>query len=189
MKIFLFIVFLSVFTSTFCQNDSIDVKFDKNLKTETFKADPFDANTPAKAAFYSAILPGLGQAYNGSYWKIPLVYIAIGTPMYFYIDNNNQYNRYRDAFKRRLAGFEDDEFIGILSENDLVNAQKLFRENRDLSLLITIGAYILNIIDANVEAHLNQFSITDDLSMSASQFQNWSNGQMAFGLSLNLKLH
>ena len=58
----------------------------------------------------------------------PLVF-----PMYFYIDNNNQYNRYRDAFKRRLAGFEDDEFFGVLTDDNLIDAQKLFRENRDLS--------------------------------------------------------
>lgn len=165
------------------------MKFDRKLEGKSLKADFFDANAPAKAAFYSAILPGLGQAYNGSYWKIPLAYIAIGTPMYFYIDNNTKYNRYRDAFKRRLAGFEDDEFAGILTEDDLINAQKLFRENRDLSLLITIGAYILNIIDANVEAHLDQFSITEDLSMRPRQIQNMSTGQFAFGLSLNLKLN
>ena len=192
MKIyFIILFFLSCFLLSFSQNDSIDLKFDKNVEKKSFKADPFDANAPAKAAFYSAVLPGLGQAYNGSYWKIPLAYAAIGIPMYFYIDNNNQYNRYRDAFKRRLAGFEDDEFFGVLTDENLIDAQKLFRENRDLSLLITILGYVLNIVDANVEAHLNQFSITDDLSMQVqpSQIQNFTTGQNTFGLSLNLKLN
>lgn len=186
-------VFISFLGKSFAQNDSIPVgeelQFDKTVKSKSFEANPFDANAPAKAAFYSAVLPGLGQAYNKSYWKIPLVYIAIGTPMYFYIDNNNQYNRYRDAFKSRLAGFENDEFFGILSDDDLVEAQKLFRENRDLSLLITILAYVLNIVDANVEAHLNQFNISEDLSMRPSQINNFSTGQQAFGLSLKLKLN
>ncbi|RRO12500.1 DUF5683 domain-containing protein [Flavobacteriaceae bacterium 14752] len=194
MKNVIFIaVFISFLGKSFAQNDSIPVgeelQFDKAVKSKSFEANPFDANAPAKAAFYSAVLPGLGQAYNKSYWKIPLVYIAIGTPMYFYIDNNNQYNRYRDAFKSRLAGFENDEFFGILSEDDLVEAQKLFRENRDLSLLITILAYVLNIVDANVEAHLNQFNISEDLSMRPSQINNFSTGQQAFGLSLKLKLN
>ena len=192
MKVhFVILLFLYFSISSYCQNDSIGLKFDKKVEATSFKADPFDANAPAKAAFYSAILPGLGQAYNGSYWKIPLAYAAIGIPMYFYIDNNNQYNRYRDAFKRRLAGFEDDEFFGILTDDNLIDAQKLFRENRDLSLLLTIAGYVLNIIDANVEAHLNQFSITDDLSMQMqpSQIQNFSTGQTAFGLSINLKLN
>lgn len=190
MKIhFIILLFLYFTISSYCQNDSIVLKFDEKVEKTSFRADPFEANAPAKAAFYSAILPGLGQAYNGSYWKVPLAYIAIGTPLYFYIDNNSKYNRYRDAFKRRLAGFQDDEFVGILTEDDLVNAQKLFRENRDLSLLLTIGAYILNIVDANVEAHLDQFSITEDLTMRPSQIQNWSTGQLAFGLSFNLKLN
>jgi len=191
------IIFIAAFIAFlgkgFAQNDSISVgeelQFDKTVKSKSFEANPFDANAPAKAAFYSAVLPGLGQAYNKSYWKIPLVYIAIGTPLYFYIDNNNQYNRYRDAFKSRLAGFENDEFFGILSENDLIEAQKLFRENRDLSLLITILAYVLNIVDANVEAHLNQFNISEDLSMRPSQINNFSTGQQAFGLSLKLNLN
>ncbi|NBC57224.1 MAG: hypothetical protein GVY05_02920 [Bacteroidetes bacterium] len=194
MKNIIFIaVFFSFLVKGFTQNDSIPVneqlQFDKTVERKSFEANPFDANAPAKAAFYSAVLPGLGQAYNKSYWKIPLAYIAIGTPLYFYIDNNNQYQRYRDAFKSRLAGFENDEFIGILNDDDLIEAQKLFRENRDLSLLLTIAAYILNIIDANVEAHLNQFNISDDLTLQPRHLQNFSTGQQAFGLSLNLKLN
>ena len=72
--------------------------------------DPINPLSPAKAAFYSAILPGLGQAYNKKYWKIPIVYGAIGTGVYFYVTNNKEYNRYRDAYKSRLAGFTNDEF-------------------------------------------------------------------------------
>ncbi|MBS3739485.1 DUF5683 domain-containing protein [Mesohalobacter halotolerans] len=194
MKNIIFIaVFISFLVKGFTQNDSIPVneelQLDKTVESKSFEANPFDANAPAKAAFYSAVLPGLGQAYNKSYWKIPLAYIAIGTPLYFYIDNNNQYHSYRDAFKSRLAGFENDEFIGILNDDDLIEAQKLFRENRDLSLLLTIAAYILNIIDANVEAHLNQFNISDDLTLQPRHLQNFSTGQQAFGLSLNLKLN
>lgn len=170
------------------KKDTLSILTEKKIKTSNFKANPFDANTPAKAAFYSAILPGLGQAYNRSYWKIPLVYAAMGTSIYFYIDSSKQYNTYRDAYKRRLAGFQDDEFIGILDENDLINAQKQFRENRDFSLMFTIGFYILNIIDANVEAHLDQFSISDDLSFRPSQVFNQATGQNAFGLTFKLNL-
>ena len=114
------------------QNDTLALKYDENLETQKFQANPYDANAPAKAAFYSAILPGLGQAYNKSYWKIPLVYAGLGTTLYFYFDNNAKYQNYRDAYKRRLAGYEDDEFFGFLSEDDLIAGQKLFRENRDI---------------------------------------------------------
>jgi len=171
------------------QNDSIALVYDEEVVAKSFEANPYDANAPAKAAFYSAILPGLGQAYNKSYWKIPLVYAGIGTTLYFYFDNNAKYNDYRDAYKRRLAGYEDDEFFGFLTDEDLIRGQKLFRENRDISLLLTIGMYILNIIDANVEAHLNQFTITDDLSLRPSSAIDLSSGQSTFGLSLNLKLN
>lgn len=64
---------------------------------------PYNALAPAKAAFYSAVLPGLGQAYNGRYWKIPIVYGGLGAGIYFYIKNDDQWNRYRDAYKARLA--------------------------------------------------------------------------------------
>ena len=97
---------------------------------------------PAKAAFLSAILPGLGQAYNKKYWKIPIVYGAIGTGVYFYINNNKEYNRYRDAYKSRLAGFETDEFYfdgngnklttPRISTNRLEDAQKLYRRNKEI---------------------------------------------------------
>ena len=95
-----------------------------------------DMLAPSKAAFYSAILPGLGQAYNKKYWKIPIVYGAMGTSIYFYLDNNKKYHRYRDAYKRRLAGFTDDEF-SYLDNGRLIQAQRFYQRNRDLSMLIT----------------------------------------------------
>ncbi len=137
---------------------------------------PIDPLRPAKAAFYSAILPGLGQAYNKKYWKIPIVFGALGTGIYFYIDNNNEYNRYRDAYKSRLAGFETDEFYFSadgtklesprVTDDGLRRAQKLFRRNKEVSLLVTAAIYALNIIDANVDAHLTQYNVDENLSLS-----------------------
>lgn len=147
----------------------------------------YDPLAPSRAAFYSAILPGLGQAYNGKYWKIPIVYAALGTGIYFYIDNNNQYNRVRDAYKRRLAGFTDDEFQDRLTDDALREAQKNFRRNKELSLLITVGLYALNIIDANVDAHLLQYNINDDLSLRPHyQIEEFDN-KGRVGLSLNFQ--
>lgn len=156
-----------------------------------------DPLAPAKAAFYSAILPGLGQIYNKSYWKVPLVYGAIGTGAYFYIENTNNYNRYRDAYKRRLAGFQDDEFYDIngdgiapgnpdVSDDALRDAQEFYQQNRDLSLLITIGLYVLNIVDANVDAHLKQFNVNENLSLKPYIEQNQLNYNPNYGLSLTL---
>lgn len=149
----------------------------------TPKIDPL---SPSRAAFYSAILPGLGQVYNKKYWKVPLVYGAMGTSLYFYFDNNKKYNQYRDAYKRRLAGFNDDEFQ-YLDDNRLIQAQRFYQRNRDLSLLITAAFYILNIVDANVDAHLMQFNVSDDLSVVPDVYQNEINQMPNVGLTLNFK--
>ena len=146
-----------------------------------------DPLKPAKAAFYSAILPGLGQFYNKSYWKIPLAYAALGTTLYFYIDNTNQYNTYRDALKQRFAG-EKDEFQGLLTTESLINAQDQFRRNRDLSILAVIGAYVLNIVDANVDAHLRQFNINEDLSLSPDAQPSPFNNGVDYTLTLKFNL-
>ena len=131
---------------------------------DTSKLQEIDPLTPAKAAFYSAILPGLGQAYNKKYWKIPLVYGAIGTSLYFYIDNNNKYRDYRNAYKRRLEGYNDDDYK-FLDESRLIAGQKFYQRNRDLSALFVVGFYVLNIIDANVDAALIQFNVNERLSL------------------------
>lgn len=139
---------------------------------------------PAKAAFYSAILPGLGQAYNKKYWKIPIVYGAIGASVYFYAENNKKYHQYRDAYKRRLAGYNDDEF-GFLDNNRLIDGQRFYQRNRDLSLLVAGLFYILNIVDANVDAHLMQFNVNDKLSLSPEIYQNDFLSRPALGFSVN----
>ncbi|UNY98807.1 DUF5683 domain-containing protein [Zhouia spongiae] len=166
-----------------------------SIKNANYKLDPL---SPSKAAFYSAILPGLGQAYNKRYWKIPLVYGAIGTGLYFYIDNSNQYDRYREAYKSRLAGFNTDEFWGTdengnpnsspdLSVDALRDAQEFYQKNKDLSLLITVGLYALNIIDANVDAHLKQYNMSDDLTLKPYIDINQVNFQRNYGLTLTFK--
>lgn len=125
---------------------------------------------PSTAAFYSAILPGLGQAYNKKYWKIPVVYAALGTSTFFYIDNNKKYNQFRDAFQLLESG-KPHEFDGIdgntfLSRDALIRAQTRFKEDRDLSLLITAVIYVLQIVEASVNAHLSSISTNDDLTFN-----------------------
>jgi hypothetical protein len=131
---------------------------------DTVKTNDIDPLTPAKAAFYSAVLPGLGQAYNKKYWKIPLVYGAIGTSLYFYLDNNKKYHQYRNAYKRRLEGYSDDNYT-YLDNNRLIAGQKFYQRNRDLSALFVVAFYALNIIDANVDAALLQFNVDENLSV------------------------
>ncbi|MEX0315039.1 MAG: DUF5683 domain-containing protein [Allomuricauda sp.] len=146
------------------------------IEEVTYEKKKINPLAPSKAAFYSAILPGLGQIYNKRYWKAPLVWGAIGTGIYVYSTNNTQYNRARNAFKRRRAGFTDDEFYDLnndnapgsppdISDEALQDAQEGRQRDRDLSLLITIALYTLNIIDANVDAHLKQYNVDDQLAI------------------------
>ncbi len=155
---------------------------------------------PSKAAFYSAVLPGLGQIYNKSYWKAPLVWGALGGTIYGYSWNNNNYQRFRTAFKRRQAGFIDDEFYDLQDNNppgsapdldlgDLENQQERFQEARDLMLVFIIAAYALNIVEANVDAHLKQFNIDDDLSFDFQPYLDLDavSNSIHYGMALTIK--
>lgn len=133
---------------------------------------------PSKAAFYSAVFPGLGQIYNRRYWKTPLVWGVLGSAIYGYIYNDDQYKIFRTAFKRRQAGFTDDELfdrngdgVGPDFKLDVLQSQQeRFQRDRDLWLVGAIAVYILNIVDANVDAHLKQFNVDEDLSFDMQPF-------------------
>ena len=128
-----------------------------------------DPLTPSKAAFYSAIIPGLGQVYIGKSWKVPMVYAAIGASLYYYDLNNKEMNKYRTAYKRRQNGFFDDEFLETdipITTEQLLLGMDFHKNYRDISMILAAAAYMLNILDANVSAHLLQFNVNDDLSVS-----------------------
>ena len=146
-----------------------------------------DPLAPSRAAFYSAVLPGLGQVYNKKYWKVPIVLGAITGGILFYDYYNDRYNSYRDAYKRRLAGFTDDEYQGRVTDDGLRRAQTTLRRNKEMTLLITIGLYVLNIIDANVDAHLQQFNVDENLSLQPVYERSPLDGSNNFGVSLNFK--
>ena len=172
-------------------SDSMQVAvMQNNLNKITWNTDPL---SPAKAAFYSAVIPGLGQIYNKSYWKVPLVYAAIGTPIYFYIRNSKEYDRYLTAYKRRQHGYTDDEFYGnsstgqpLLSTDGLRRGIQFYRRNKELSILIGIGMYALNVIEANVDAHLKQFNVDERLSLEP-YIQTDYLTQPQFGVTLTYK--
>lgn len=154
--------------------------------SENFEYDPL---APSRAAFYSAVVPGLGQAYNKKYWKIPIIYAGMATGVYFYIQNDKDYDRFRTAYKRRLAGFTDDEFFGdgttaAISNDRLITAQRSAQKNKDVSIIVSLAFYLVNIVDANVDAHLRQYNVTDDLSVKPKIDMNNIYTQSNYGLSL-----
>jgi len=155
------------------------------IANDSLKSYSIDPLRPAKAAFYSAILPGLGQIYNKKYWKLPLVYGAIGTSAYFYIDSQKNYKLYRNEYKSRLAGNPSSTSLARLDDSRLIAAQKQFQRNRDLSALFIVGFYALNIIDANIDAALSQFNVNENLVFKPAVNRNTLTSKNDFGVALN----
>ncbi|SDH89054.1 DUF5683 domain-containing protein [Winogradskyella thalassocola] len=182
-------LFSVLFSFSQIEKDSTSIAIEESpiIANETLVKKEIDPLRPSKAAFYSAVLPGLGQAYNKKYWKIPIVWGAIGTGVYFFVRNDKQFDRYRDAYKSRLAGFKDDEFYNIISDDGLIRAQEQFRRNKEMSILITLGLYALNILDANIDAHLLQFNVDENLSLSPHYQYNQMENTSDLGLTFNFK--
>jgi hypothetical protein len=145
--------------------------------------------SPRKATFLSAVLPGLGQAYTGHYWKIPIIYGAIGTSVAMVNFNQNQYSYYR----RNLFALIDQSPLTInespLTEDQLRRGADFHRRNRDMSIIVTAVLYLLNIAEAHVGAHLKEFDLNDDLALQikpAIRIEHFN--QPSAGLAINLKL-
>lgn len=173
------LILLFVATGLFAQKDSItdvkkikDLKIKGNIKTVQGVYDPL---APSKAAFYSAIFPGLGQIYNKKYWKAPIVWGALAVPVYYYQINNSDYRRFRRAYKLRKNGLVDEftiDGVETVSTETLETAQEQLRENRDFSLLSGVIIYILQIVEASVNAHLMQFNTDDNLTFKPTLIQD-----------------
>ena len=168
-----FFVFLFLCNLNFSQEiqsdplikDSISSKSVYSLRTKRLIDDP---TTPSKAAFYSAVIPGLGQAYLGKAWKIPIIYAAIGASLYYFDVNNKEMNEYRNAYKRRLNGFYDDRFLELarpITTEQLLLGMEFHKNYRDIAIVLAALSYMLNILEANVSAHLLQFNVSEDLSV------------------------
>lgn len=194
-NVILAISFLLCSFYSFGQKDSTAVEKKEVIKTSRLTPNRiYNPLSPSKAAFYSAIFPGGGQIYNKKYWKAPIVWAALGTSTYFYLDNNSEYKRYRRAFKQRKAGLQDeftlDDGTEIISIDGLESAQKTLRGNRDLSILSTVLIYVLQIVEASVNAHLLQFDASDNLSVNPIMVNNpfrLEAPTVGFSLKYNLK--
>ncbi|SRX55208.1 DUF5683 domain-containing protein [Aequorivita sp. CIP111184] len=193
---FLNILFLIFTASLFAQTtDSLTVKKEEKVivvNDSILPKEAYNPLAPAKAAFYSAVIPGLGQAYNKKYWKIPIIYAGMAAGVYFYKQQDDDYDRFRNAYKRRLAGYTDDEFYGngaepLISNDRLINAQKSAQKNKDISIIVTVAFYLLNVVDANVDAHLRQYEVSEDLSLEPNFDYNQFNAKPQYGMSLTYR--
>lgn len=125
-------------------------------------------HSPNKAAIYSAVLPGLGQGYNKKYWKIPIVYAGFGVLTYFIVSNAKEYRKYKEAYTYVANGDStgiNNDYVGKYDEQQLLDGKDYHRRNMELSYIITGLWYILNIVDASVDAHFFDYDVSDDLSI------------------------
>ena len=141
-----------------------NIKSNKASKKDT---STFVKHSPKKATLLSVFLPGAGQAYNKKYWKIPIVYAAGGALVYSVIFYTKQYNNFKAAYSERITtGYNVDGFYNQFQTPTLQNFRDSYRYNRDLSYIGIGAVYILQLVDAAVDAHFFDFKITDDLSLN-----------------------
>ncbi|MDR1876975.1 MAG: DUF5683 domain-containing protein [Flavobacteriaceae bacterium] len=143
------------------------------------------ARSPLKASLYSAVLPGLGQLYNKKYIKAPIVLGAIGTGIGFIKYYENRYKRYHKAYLAELSGLPH-EFSGIegITPKVLANAEDAERRSRDYAIVLTALAYLLNIVDAVVDAHLSVFEKDKDLAVKPVIIED--SGSVVFNQKLGI---
>jgi hypothetical protein len=151
-----------------------------------------------KATTLSTIFPGAGQIFNKSYWRVPIVWGGIASTIYTIDWNNRGYQRFKTAYSLKIDYEKNpskypngapDEFRGAYSSTFLKNLKDSYRRNRDLCIILTAGVYLLNILDAHVDAHLQDYDISDDLSMNIEPYFDYTtvNTQPVYGLSMSLK--
>lgn len=138
---------------------------------------------PAKATWYALVCPGLGQIYNRSYWKVPILYGGVATLSYLIIWNGRMYNDYKNAYHDLMdtdpttnsyqalvpshSNYGDEWMQSVLKKR-----RDMYRRYRDLSIFGMAALYVVSVVDAFVDAHLYDFSVTDDLSLRVEPFVN-----------------
>ena len=200
MKIFYLFIFLFFLSNAYSQvvpaekpvviNDSAT---SKKSKADTTKKKVYD---PKVAARRSAIIPGWGQAYNKKYWKMPIIYGALGVTGYVFVNNIKIYKEYKFAYAARVKAepptldstdyHQLDPIYKVLSPNSIRSARDEFRRYVDYSALIFILLWGLNVVDAAVDAHLKNFDISPDLSLQLRP--GYSDMAKTNGVSLILKI-
>jgi len=152
-----------------------------------------EEHSPGKAALFSAVVPGWGQAYNRKYWKIPIVYAGLAAVGYFVVDNQKGYSICRDDYIRlhqdTSAAVLQNPY-GLTTKSALLQQMSAFRDDRDLFVLITAAVWGLNVLDANVDGHFFNYDVSDDLSLNISPAIFRMPGRNDYiGLNLVFELH
>jgi hypothetical protein len=183
LKYFLFILFFGCTAVLISQTDTVSEK--KINKKAVYRE-------ARKATVMSAILPGLGQVYNRKWWKVPIIYAGLGGFGYLLTTNQAKYNYYGKNLKYENDGDPNTINETKYNSDQLLTLKNDYRKYRDLGLIGCAIIYALNIVDANVDAHLKTFDVSDNLGLEIKPYNNLYcfNGSFGLqtGLSLNLKI-
>ncbi len=170
------------------QNDTLP-----DSPTDSLALEEHPKHSPVKATMLSVALPGLGQAYNGKYWKIPFIYAGFGGVIYALNFNNTQYQQYRRAWIAKIDGNPNtvDEFPNI-SPDRIQRAMNGSRRNLEITYIVGGIIYLLNVLDATVDAHLLDFDVGRDLTLNVQPMMLNGNGtgnhrKPAAGVSLSFR--
>lgn len=195
LKKIIILLFISYNLNLYSQDIDSAKKESKNLEIK--KRNQF--NSPKKAGLLSLIVPGGGQIYNKRYIKAPIVWAALGTFSYFYLQNNSKYKEARTSFISLLDTITSNNvpFNGSTNLAEVTAFKNNYRSNRDLFLILGVVFYGLQIVDAVVDAHLMEFNVNDNLSLSLQPSvipnqQNLTLGggiQMQWNLAKNKKMN
>ncbi|HXA00547.1 MAG TPA: DUF5683 domain-containing protein [Cytophagaceae bacterium] len=185
--LFLFILLLTSSSVSQAQDKAADKEERKKIKRLN--------STPRKATIMSALVPGLGQIYNKQYWKAPIAWVGLGVTGYLYISNKTFFNEFKSEYQKFAPSSIDTNntiingyHVANKSADQLAKERDTYRYYRDLDLLIGLGIYALNIIDANVGAHLKEFNINDNLSLKVKPLLYANiNRQFTTGLTLTFR--
>jgi len=192
LKNSIFVLLVLISSNLFGQVLEVD-----STKIIKVAADAEKVHSPKKATIYSTILPGLGQAYNKKYWKIPIIYVGFGTIGYFIRWNDGNFDTYKLAYSDltdddpstdSYLDLEATQYYDLENPTDYDNFKsglskqsEYYHRNRDLLVICFVGFYGLNIIDASVDAHLFDFDISEDLTMNWQPAVQTFEKQLVFG--------
>ncbi|MBR4136818.1 MAG: hypothetical protein IKU05_00245 [Bacteroidales bacterium] len=185
----LLLILLTLAWQGLLAQDTLILK-DKPVETVMVQAKYHD---PKKATLL-ALIPGAGQAYNHKYWKMPIVYAGFGATVYFAITNGSDYRLYRDAYDYKMGinthvSQEAIEESAKYTEDNLITLRDYYRGNMELSWILTAAWYIIQVIDANVDAHFFYYDVGDDLTLQIEpQFNTINEFNLGYGNNIGLSL-
>lgn len=161
---------------------SINKKIKKQKKIDTTHY------SPKKAAIWAASFPGLGQIYMKKYWKLPIVYGAIGAVLYFVVSNGQNLRKYNGYIRNVYDSVPNPSPIDQLTLSNIETRRNTYRKNVQIASFGTLFAWGLSIVDAVVDAHLHSFDISDKLAIKVRPQINYSNFTYYSGIGLNLTI-